>query len=141
MAELGSLPLSATWTTSAPNDDLWSGRLVIVVDASVLANALADDEENGDIARRELRAADEVTAPDLVDVETVSVLRKRWLHHTLTAQRFAAAIAHLQQLPVRARPDSAVDATRLRIAGQRQRLRRLLRRIGRERELRTRDRG
>ena len=106
MAELGSLPLSATWTTSAPNDDLWSGRLVIVVDASVLANALADDEENGDIARRELRAADEVTAPDLVDVETVSVLRKRWLHHTLTAQRFAAAIAHLQQLQVRARPDS-----------------------------------
>jgi len=98
VAELGSLPLSATWTTSAPNDDLWSGRLVIVVDAPVLANALADDEEDGDIARRELRAADEVIAPDLVDVETVSVLRRRCLHHTLTAQRFAAAIAHLQQL-------------------------------------------
>ncbi len=72
--------------------------LVIVVDASVLANALADDEDDGDTARRELRAAGEVAAPDLVDVETVSVLRKRWLRRTLTDRRFAAAIAHLQQL-------------------------------------------
>ncbi|MGI8759716.1 MAG: type II toxin-antitoxin system VapC family toxin [Jatrophihabitantaceae bacterium] len=71
---------------------------MIVVDASVLANALADDENDGDIARGELRAADEVAAPDLVDVETVSVLRKRWLRRTLTDQRFATAVDHLQQL-------------------------------------------
>ena len=71
---------------------------MIVVDASVLANALADDEEDGESARRELRAAGEVTAPDLVDVETVSVLRRRWLRRTLTEQRFSTAIAHLQQL-------------------------------------------
>jgi hypothetical protein len=31
---------------------------VIVVDASVLANALADDETDGDAARSALRAAD-----------------------------------------------------------------------------------
>ena len=61
---------------------------MIVVDASVLANALADDEADGDAARGELRAADQVTAPDLVDVETVSVLRKRWLGRTLSDQRF-----------------------------------------------------
>jgi len=30
-----------------------------------------------------------VTAPDLVDVETVSVLRKRWLAGAVSAQRFA----------------------------------------------------
>jgi predicted nucleic acid-binding protein len=72
--------------------------VVIVVDASVLANALADDEENGENARRELRAAGEVAAPDLVDVEAVSVLRKRWLRRMLTEQRFSTAIAHLQQL-------------------------------------------
>lgn len=71
---------------------------MIVVDASVLANALADDDADGDAARDELRAADRVTAPDLVDVETVSVLRKRWLSRTLTDQRFEAAVAHLRQL-------------------------------------------
>ena len=71
---------------------------MIVVDASVLANALADDEDDGDTARREMRAAGEVAAPDLVDVETVSVLREQWLRRTLTDRRFATAIAHLQQL-------------------------------------------
>jgi predicted nucleic acid-binding protein len=71
---------------------------LIVVDACVLANALADDEQDGEGARRELRVATEVAAPDLVDVETVSVLRKRWLRRTLTEQRFSTAIAHLQQL-------------------------------------------
>lgn len=71
---------------------------VIVVDASVLANALADDQDAGATSRRQLRAAGEITAPDLVDVETVSVLRKRWLRRTLTEERFSAAVAHLQQL-------------------------------------------
>lgn len=71
---------------------------MIVGDASVLANALADDQDDGDIARRELRVAGAVAAPDLVDVETVSVLRKRWLRRTLSDKRFATAIAHLQQL-------------------------------------------
>ncbi len=70
---------------------------MIVVDASVLANALADDHADGDAARGELRAADQVTAPDLVDVETVSVLRKRWLGRTLSDQRFKVAVGHLQQ--------------------------------------------
>lgn len=71
---------------------------MIVVDASVLANALADDGGNGQSARQELRTAVDIAAPDLVDVETVSVLRKRWLRGTLTEQRFSAAITHLQQL-------------------------------------------
>lgn len=69
-----------------------------MVDASVLANALADDQEPGASARRQLRAAGEITAPDLVDVETVSVLRKRWLRRTLNEERFSTAIAHLQLL-------------------------------------------
>jgi predicted nucleic acid-binding protein len=73
---------------------------VIVVDASILANDLADDQAAGEAARGELRAADQVTAPDLVDVETVSVLRKRWLARTLGDQRFEAAVGHLQRLRV-----------------------------------------
>lgn len=71
---------------------------MIVIDASVLANALADDTADGILARRELRSAGDLAAPDLVDVETVSVLRKRWLRRTLTEQRLNAAVAHLVQL-------------------------------------------
>lgn len=92
------LRLSLTSRRSAPDDDYLVDRPVIVVDASVLANALADDHDAGSTARRELRAAGEFAAPDLVDVETVSVLRKRWLRGTLTEERFGTAITHLQQL-------------------------------------------
>lgn len=72
---------------------------MIVVDASVLANALGDDDLDGDQARSEIRAADGLTAPDLIDVETVSVLRKRWLRGTLSDARLTTAVTHLQQLP------------------------------------------
>lgn len=71
---------------------------MIVVDASVLANALGDDDQNGNLARRELRAADGLTAPDLVDVETVSVLRKRWLAGSLSLDRFEVAVGDLGRL-------------------------------------------
>jgi predicted nucleic acid-binding protein len=73
---------------------------LIVVDASVLANAIADDEADGRRARAELTAAGDLAAPDLVDVETVAVLRKRWLAGTLPARRFAAAIADLEVMPI-----------------------------------------
>jgi predicted nucleic acid-binding protein len=72
---------------------------MIVIDASVLANDLADDDADGRLARSELRAADELTAPDLIDVETASVLRKRWLRGTLTDDRLDAAVKHLLQMP------------------------------------------
>jgi predicted nucleic acid-binding protein len=96
-ASAGRRP-SPTWTRNARGADRPGERTAIVVDASGLANALADDQAAGDAARGELRAADQVTAPDLVDVETVSVLRKRWLARTLIDQRFEAAVGHLQQL-------------------------------------------
>lgn len=71
---------------------------MIVVDASVLANALADDGGDGRTARGRLRGEVDLTAPDLVDVETVSVLRRRWLGGTLTARRFSTAIDDLEDL-------------------------------------------
>jgi hypothetical protein len=40
---------------------------VIVVNASVVANALADDGHDGQLARRRLVEAGELTAPDRVD--------------------------------------------------------------------------
>jgi predicted nucleic acid-binding protein len=71
---------------------------VIVVDASVLANALGDDDGDGHTARAELRDAVDLTAPDLVDVETVAVLRKRWLAGTISERRFQAAVRDLERL-------------------------------------------
>jgi predicted nucleic acid-binding protein len=73
---------------------------VIVVDASVLANVVGDDSDDGHRARAELQRADGVSAPDLVDVETVAVLRKRWLARTVDERRFAAAIDDLADLAV-----------------------------------------
>jgi predicted nucleic acid-binding protein len=71
---------------------------LIVIDASVLANVIGDDGDDGRRARQELRAADGVAAPDLVDVETVAVLRKRWLAGSITDQRFAEAVGDLGDL-------------------------------------------
>lgn len=71
---------------------------MIVVDASVLANAIGDDGADGRRARGEIRGVGQVAAPDLVDVETVAVLRRRWLAGTISERRFEAAIADLEQL-------------------------------------------
>lgn len=70
----------------------------------MLANVVGDDGPDGRRAREELRAAEEIAAPDLVDVETVAVLRKRWLAKTISDRRFAAAIADLEALDVRRYP-------------------------------------
>lgn len=72
---------------------------MIVVDASVLANVVGDDGSDGERARRELRGA-EVAVPDLVDVETVAVLRKRWLAKAISDRRFASAVEDLADLDI-----------------------------------------
>jgi predicted nucleic acid-binding protein len=71
---------------------------LIVIDASVLANVVGDDGSDGQRARAEFRGAGDVVAPDLVDVETVAVLRKRWLGGTVTDRRLEAAVEDLGQL-------------------------------------------
>ena len=71
---------------------------MIVVDASVLATALADDGADGGAARARLTRGDDLAAPDLVDVETVAVLRKRWLAGDLSKNRFSIAIDDLEDL-------------------------------------------
>lgn len=77
---------------------------MIVVDASVLANAIGDDTVDGAAARSALRHNADLVAPDLVDVETVSVLRRRWLAKDLTARRFRAAITDLGALAITRHP-------------------------------------
>jgi predicted nucleic acid-binding protein len=77
---------------------------VIVVDASVLANVVADDGADGRVARDHVAAAAAASIPDLADVETVAVLRKRWLAGTLPVNRFARAIDDLAALPLQRFP-------------------------------------
>lgn len=71
---------------------------MMVVDASVLVNAIGDDEQAGAIARSALSGVD-LSVPDLVDVEVMSVLRRRWLAGDLSEMRFAQAVEDLATLP------------------------------------------
>lgn len=71
---------------------------MIVLDASVLANGIADDHHDGVRARDALRQAGALAAPDLIDIETIAVLRKRWLANTLNDDRLHAAVDDLQAL-------------------------------------------
>ena len=73
---------------------------MIVVDASVIANAVGDDGPSGRLARDRILADTQWSAPDLVDVETVSVLRRRWRAGDLTTQRFRSAVIDLGDLPL-----------------------------------------
>jgi len=73
---------------------------VIVVDASVLATALADDESDGDAARARLRGAS-LVAPELIDLETASVIRRQFRAGTLSERRARLALADLVDLPLR----------------------------------------
>jgi predicted nucleic acid-binding protein len=73
---------------------------LIVVDASVMANLVGDDGPAGRTARTRVAGETHLAAPDLVDVETVAVLRKRWRAGDLTARRFAAAVDDLLALPL-----------------------------------------
>lgn len=74
------------------------------MDASVLANFLAEDGPAGRIARVAVSRAEGVSLPDLADVETAAVLRKRWIARSLTDERFATALATLAELPFRRYP-------------------------------------
>ena len=73
---------------------------MIVVDASVLAVALADDGQDGDHARARLRG-EQLTAPDLVDLEVASVWRRQMRDGAMDARRAALALADLAALPLR----------------------------------------
>ena len=73
---------------------------MIVIDASVMANLVGDDGQPGRLARDRAAHQTHLAAPDLVDVETVAVLRRRWRAGDLTARRFKAAVDDLQMLPM-----------------------------------------
>ena len=70
---------------------------MLVVDASVLATALADDAGDGDRARARLRG-EALAAPDLVDLEVASVLRGRLAGGHISPRRVELALADLVAL-------------------------------------------
>ncbi|MFT4035810.1 MAG: type II toxin-antitoxin system VapC family toxin [Patulibacter sp.] len=72
---------------------------MIVVDASVLIVALADDGQAGDAARQRLRG-ETLAAPELIDLEVTSVLRRKERAGSLPQRRAALALADLADLPI-----------------------------------------
>jgi len=72
---------------------------MIVVDASILATALADDGPDGDRARNRL-AGEELAAPELIDLEVASVWRRMVRRGSLPPRRASLAIDDLVGLPL-----------------------------------------
>lgn len=73
---------------------------MLVVDASVLAPALADDGADGDAARERLRGH-ALSAPELIDLAVVSVIRRQYLTGGLDTRRADIALTDLADLPLR----------------------------------------
>ncbi|WP_114905875.1 type II toxin-antitoxin system VapC family toxin [Ornithinimicrobium murale] len=68
---------------------------MIVVDASALTNALADDGDLGRKARSELRRDSHWAAPDHCVAEVFSAVRGQWLGGQLTDARARDAVSAL----------------------------------------------
>lgn len=73
---------------------------MIVVDASVLAPALADDGADGDRVRGRLRG-EQLVAPELVDLEVLSTLRRAARAGRLDQRRSGQALEDLAVLRLR----------------------------------------
>lgn len=73
---------------------------MIIVDASVIAPALADDDTDGDRARDRLRG-ERLVAPEIVDLEVVSVVRRALSLGHLDLRRAAFALDDLAHLALR----------------------------------------
>lgn len=72
---------------------------MLVVDASVLVVALADDSPDGDHARRRLRG-ERLTAPELIDLEVGSVLRRQNRSGQIDNRRAEMALNDLAAIPL-----------------------------------------
>lgn len=73
--------------------------IVLVVDASVLVVALADDGPDGDRTRQRLRG-EHLAAPGLVDLEVGSVLRRQHLAGQIDTRRAEMALNDLAVIPL-----------------------------------------
>ena len=76
---------------------------MLVVDASVFVVALADDGRDGEQARARLRG-EQLAAPELLDVEVASVLRRQVRLGAAAPRRAELALADLAAAPVARAP-------------------------------------
>lgn len=72
---------------------------MIVIDASVIAEALVSDDDEGDRLRERLRE-EQLVAPEVIDVEVMSTLRRAARAKRLDQRRSAQALADLAALPM-----------------------------------------
>ena len=79
------------------------GKTVLVVDASVLVVALADDGTDEDLLRARLRD-ERLFAPELVDLEVLSVVRRQTARGALNDRRARMAVRDLRDIPLRRAP-------------------------------------
>ncbi len=77
---------------------------MIVVDASVLANALTDDGSLGQVARRELAHDVHWSGPEHLLVEAFSAVWGRLLGGRIAAQRAREAVAALAEASIEVLP-------------------------------------
>jgi predicted nucleic acid-binding protein len=70
---------------------------LIVVDASALAAALADDDTDGDVARKRLEG-EQLAAPEVIDLEIASMLRRQCRVGAISLQRALTVLADLQTM-------------------------------------------
>ena len=80
---------------------------VLVVDASVIAPAVADGGTDGEACRARIKGQS-LAAPDLLRVEAVSVIRRQFLNGALTGTQATNAIEDLLNLPIVVYPTSAL---------------------------------
>lgn len=80
---------------------------MLVVDASVIAPAVADGGPDGDACRARIKGQS-LAAPDLLRVEAVSVIRRRLANGALTTARATNAIEDLLNLPISVYPTAAL---------------------------------
>ena len=73
---------------------------MIVVDASVIVTALADDGPDGSRARSRLRG-EQLLAPHLIDLEVLSAWRRLTSAGHLSAARAQQAVDDLEQIRIR----------------------------------------
>lgn len=80
---------------------------MIVVDASVVVTALADDGDDGDRVRDRLRD-ERLLAPHLIDIEVTSAWRRLSARGDLDDRRAAQALADLQSMRIERVPHGSL---------------------------------
>lgn len=80
---------------------------MLVVDASVIAPAIADGGPDGDACRERIKGQS-LAAPDLLRIEALSVIRRQLASGALTATQATNAIEDLLNLPIIVYPTAAL---------------------------------